>query len=84
MLRTGEDWDSQQHGDARSVIEINNYKIFRSSAESIRTTKELEAHLFVGHCVKLGKLSEWNVEAGPHICFIRFVLWLFVLFFMII
>ena len=38
MLRTGEDWDSQQHGNARSVTEISILEIFRSSAEIISMT----------------------------------------------
>ena len=45
MLRTGEDWDSQQHGNARSVIEINTHEIFRSPIEPTGPIKELEAHI---------------------------------------
>ena len=45
MLRTGEDWDSQQHGNARSVIEISTHEIFRSPIEGHKLIKELEAHL---------------------------------------
>jgi len=48
MLRTGEDWDSQQHGNARSVIEIDTHEIFRSPIESLRTNQELEAHVELG------------------------------------
>jgi len=53
MLRTGEDWDSQQHGNARSVIEIDTHEIFRSPIEAAGPIKELEAHSMLEHCVKL-------------------------------
>ena len=51
MLRTGEDWDSQQHGDARSVIEINNHEIFRSPAEFIGTIQSWRRTLYYPLCV---------------------------------
>ena len=50
MLRTGEDWDSQQHGNARSVIEINIYEIFRSPIEPTGPSKELEAYIKLTLC----------------------------------
>ena len=66
MLRTGEDWDSQQHGNARSVTEINIHEIFRSPAESMSATKELQAHLTSDYCVKFIKFIERSVKAAPH------------------
>jgi len=65
MLRTGEDWDSQQHGNARSVTEIYIHEIFRSPVESIRTTSELEAHLILAICVKLIK---WTKDVTKRSC----------------
>ena len=70
MLRTGEDWDSQQLGNARSVIEINNHEIFRSPIHAISATKELEAHQMLNNCVKLIKLFERSVKTESHICLV--------------
>ena len=67
MLRTGEDWDSQQHGNARSVTEINTHEIFRSPIDSLSTIQELEAHLMLTNCVKLAKLTERSVKTASHI-----------------
>ena len=44
-MRTGEDWDSQQHGNARSVTEINTHEIFRSPIVVIGILYKLEAHV---------------------------------------
>ena len=74
MLRTGEDWDSQQHGNARSVTEIDTHEIFRSPIESIGTNKELEAHLFVNHCGKLVGLSNEVSRQSRTILFITLLL----------
>ena len=65
MLRTGEDWDSQQHGNARSVTEINNHEIFRSPIDAISMTKAGGAHWFF-YCVKLLKLIKCNAKTESH------------------
>ena len=68
MLRTGEDWDSQQRGNARSVIEINIHEIFDRRFMPQLQSKAGSARWFA-YCVKLIKLIECNVKTESHYSF---------------
>ena len=65
MLRTGEDWDSQQHGNARSVIEIDTHEIFDRRLDP-QVRPKLEAHVGCSYCVKFIKLFERSVKMESH------------------
>ena len=77
MLRTGEDWDSQQHGNARSVIEIDIHEIFRSPIESIGMNRAGGAPVY-NYCVKLLKLIERSAKTESHIFLVTHFIYLII------